>query len=303
MNRLIEMELFVTIAQTGSFAAAARKLDISASYASKLTTRLEQRLGARLFQRTTRSVTLTAVGERFLEDCMRALELIDEAERAVAEKRNVAHGRLRVTVPTGLGHEWLSGALAQYLLANPQVRLDAVYTDRHVDLVAEGFDVAVRVGTLRDSSLVARRLTSVRISLVASPSFIAARRPITCIDALAQLPCLVHNVERATTVWTLECRGEQRDVAISGPMVTNSGRALVDAASHGLGIAFVPDFHCARRLAAGELVRVLPQWRGETPIQAVYPSARMVPINVRMFIDHLVEQMRRPAWLDLVPDA
>lgn len=96
--------------------------------------------------------------------------------------------------------------------------------------------------------------------------------------------------------------GDDR-VAISGPMISNSGRALVDAASHGLGVAFVPDFHCARRLAAGELVRVLPQWRGEVPIQAVYPSARMMPINVRVFIDHLVEQMRRPAWLDLVPDA
>lgn len=302
VNRLAEIELFVTVARTGSFAAAASKLEISASYASKLVTRLEQRLSSRLFHRTTRSVTLTATGERFYEDCLRALELMDEAERAVVAKHDVASGRLRVTVPTGLGHEWLSCALAEFVEANPEVQLEAVYLDRHVDLVAEGFDVAVRVGVLRDSSLVARRLASVRMSLVASPSFLAKHPAITQLETLAELPCLVHSADRAAGVWSLECDGEHEQVAIAGPMVANSGRALVDAASQGLGITFVPDFHSARRLALGELVRVLPQWRGQLPIHAVYPSARLVPAKVRVFIDHLVEQMRRPGWLALVPD-
>ncbi len=302
MSRIVEMEAFVAVARAGSFAAAASKLDISASYASKLITRLERRLHARLLHRTTRMVTLTAIGERFYDECARGLELLAQAEQSAAAKHSVPHGRLRVSVPTGLGHEWLSSAIAQFVLANPQVQLDAVYLDRYVDLVAEGFDVAVRVGMLRDSSMIARRLASSRVSLVASPSFVAGRPPIERLDVLAELPCLVYAFDRTGASWALEHDGEQRSVTVNGPMVANSGRALVDAAAHGLGIAFVPDFHSARRIAAGELVRVLPQWRGEIPIHAVYPSARLVPIKVRAFVDHLVEELRRPGWLNSNPD-
>jgi DNA-binding transcriptional LysR family regulator len=249
VSEVLETEIFVAVARSGSFAAAATKLDISASYASKLVTRLEQRLGARLFHRSTRALTLTAIGERYYEDCARAFELIENATSMVLAKQSVPHGRLRVSVPTGLGHEWISCVIARYVMANPQVQLDAVYIDRFVDLVAEGFDVAVRVGMLRDSSLVARRLASTRVSLVA-----------------------------------------------------NSGRALTDAAVFGLGVAFVPDFHCARRLAAGELVRVLPQWSGELPIHAVYPSAQLVPVKVRAFVEHLIDELRTPGWTELVAD-
>lgn len=297
-NRLVELEVFVAVGRLGSFAAAATTLGISASYASKLVTRLERRLQARLLHRTTRAVTPTAIGERFLDECSHALELLAQAEQAVIAKQSVPHGRLRVSVPTGLGHEWLSSAIAQFVLAHPQVQLEAAYLDRYVDLVAEGFDVAVRVGVLRDSSLIARRLASARMSLVASPAFLAARPPIEQLDALRELPCLVYTADRDMT-WTLECEGEQRSVALRGPMVANSGRALVDAAASGLGVAFVPDFHCARRLAAGELVRVLPHWQGELPIHAIYPSARLVPLKVRAFIDHLAAALRDPPWLAL----
>lgn len=298
-SRLVEMEAFVAVARLGSFAAAAGTLGISASYASKLITRLERRLQARLLHRTTRALTLTAVGERFHDECARALELLAAAERSVASNQSVPHGRLRVSIPTGLGHEWLSATIARFMLANPQVSLDAVYLDRYVDLVGEGFDVALRVGALRDSSLIARRLASSRVSLVASPSFVARHGAIERLDALTELPCLVYAVHRTDATWTLECEGEQRSVGVRGPMVANSGRALVDAAAHGLGIAFVPDFHSARRLAAGELVRVLPHWRGEVPIHALHPSARLVPLPVRAFVDHLVEELREPAWLTL----
>lgn len=296
-NRLVELEVFVAVGRHGSFAAAATTLGISASYASKLVTRLEKRLQARLLHRTTRAVTPTAIGERFLDECSHALELLARAEHDVIAKQSVPHGRLRVSVPTGLGHEWLSSAIAQFMLAHPQVQLDAAYLDRYVDLVAEGFDVAVRVGVLRDSSLIARRLTSARMSLVASPGFVAARPPIDRLEALRDLPCLVYANDRADMTWTLECEGERRSVALRGPMVANSGRAIVDAAASGLGVGFVPEFHCARRLAAGELVRVLPHWQGEVPIHAVYPSAQLVPLKVRAFIEHLAAALRVPPWL------
>jgi DNA-binding transcriptional LysR family regulator len=294
--------VFVAVARLGSFAGAAATLGISASYASKLITRLERRLQARLLHRTTRAVTPTTIGERFLDECAHALELLARAEQAVIAKQSVPHGRLRVSVPTGLGHEWLSTAIAQFVLDHPQVQLDAAYLDRYVDLVAEGFDVAVRVGVLRDSSLIARRLADVRMSLVASPSFFASHPPIDRLESLHELPCLVYASDRADMTWTLECEGERRSIALHGPMVTNSGRALVDAAAQGLGIAFVPDFHCARRLAAGELVRVLPHWQDDIPIHAVYPSAQLVPLKVRAFIDHLVAALRDPPWLGLVRD-
>lgn len=300
MSRVLETEIFVAVAHSGSFAAAASKLDISASYASKLVTRLEKRLGARLFHRTTRALALTAIGERYYEDCAQAFALMEAAESMVMAKQSVPHGRLRVTVPTGLGHEWISSAIARYVQANPHVQLDAVYIDRYVDLVAEGYDLAVRVGTLRDSSLVARRLATARVSLVASPEFLRRHPKIEQPEALTELPCLVYAMDRAAAVWQLECDGEQRSVAVSGPLVTNSGRALADAAAHGLGVAFVPDFHSARRLAAGELVRVLPRWRGAAPIHAVYPSAQLLPVKVRAFIDHLADELRQPAWVALV---
>ncbi|MFV8750539.1 LysR family transcriptional regulator [Nannocystaceae bacterium ST9] len=306
MSRLVEMEVFVAVVRAGSFAAAGSKLELSPSYASKLIARLEQRLNTRLLHRTTRSLALTGVGERFYADCLRALEQIEDAERTASATPGVARGRLRVTVPTGLGHEWLSCTLAQFVEANPEVQLDTVYVDRHVDLVAEGFDVAVRVGLMRDSSLIARRLATTRVALVASPGFVAAHvaahGPIDEPEALAELACLVYAFDRAPASWTLERGDERRSVSISGPMVANSGRALVDAATHGLGIAYVPDIHSARQLAAGELVRVLPDWSSELPIHAVYPSSRLLPAKVRLFIDHLVEHLREPGWRSLAPE-
>lgn len=302
MSHVPETEIFVAVARSGSFAAAANRLGISASYASKMVTRLERRLGARLFHRTTRALTLTAIGERYYEECARAFEMIDAAESMVLAKQSIPHGRLRVSVPTGLGHEWISCALARYVVANPQVQLDAIYIDRFVDLVAEGFDVAVRVGALRDSSLVARRLATARVSLVASPQFVARHPAIEQPEALSELPCLVYATDRVAAVWELEGDAQQRSVSVSGPLVANSGRALTDAAAQGLGIAFVPDFHSARRLAARELVLVLPRWHGLVPIHAVYPSAELVPAKVRVLVDHLVEELRTPGWIERNPE-
>ncbi|MEX1368863.1 MAG: LysR substrate-binding domain-containing protein [Nannocystaceae bacterium] len=300
MSRLDEMETFLAVARAGSFAAAATRLERSASSASKLVSRLEQRLNARLLDRTTRSVTLTAVGERFYDECSQALELLSDAENAVLAKHHTVSGRLRATVPTGLGHEWLTCVLAEFVQHYPQIQLEVVYLDRRVDLVAEGFDVAVRVGAMPDSSMIVRRIASTRVSLVASPRFLERHGPIAQPEQLTELPCLLYAQEdRGPGVWTLERDGETRRVAVRGPMVANSGRALVDAAACGLGLALVPELHSVRKLVAGELVRVLPAWGSDKPVQVVHPSARLVPLKVRAFVDHLVQQLRRPGWLEL----
>lgn len=303
MSQLDELRAFLAVARAGSFAAAASQLEHSPSYASKLVSRLEARLEVRLFDRTTRTVTLTSTGERFFEDCSEALERLDAAQDAVRAEHREISGRLRVTLPTGLGHEWLTCTLAHFARDNPELHLEVVYLDRVVDLVSEGFDAAIRVGTMPDSSLIVRRVATTRLSLVASPALLERHGAPADPEALLELPCLVYAQEdRPAATWVLEREGEVRRLTLRGRMVVNSGRALVDAAACDLGIAFVPEIHSARLLATGELVRILPEWGSEVPIQVVHPSARLVPARVRAFVDYIGEHLREPGWLRRAPN-
>ena len=296
MSRLVETEAFVTVVQEGSFTTGASRLGVSSSYASKLVTRLENRLGIQLLRRTTRQLTLTEAGEQFFEDSARALELVARAEEAVGSLRANPRGRLRVTLPTGIGLAWLSRSLAEFMCAYPDIVMDVVYLDRIVDLVAEGFDLAIRVGSLPDSSLMVRRLAIVRRGLVASPGYLERHGRPSSPDQLREHACLVYSYQRAPTSWVLQRANETHAVAVSGPMIANSGSALVDAAAHGLGIAFLPEFHTAACRTSGELEVVLPEWGDQVPVHLLYPSARHVPAKVRAFIDHMVESLRDPPW-------
>ncbi len=295
MSRMVEVEAFVAVVAEGSFVGAAARLGVSGPYVSKLVSRLEDRLGARLLHRSTRSLTLTEAGRRLHADCAEAVGLVDAAERALRSARSTPSGTLRVTLPTGIGVRWLSGAVARFMVAWPAVKLDALYTDRVVDLIGEGYDLAVRAGRLPDSALIVRRLVMARRRLVAAPDYLARAGWPADVAALASHRCLLYAYSRAPSTWTLS-RGEvEASATVTGPMAANSGAVLADAARSGAGIAYLPDFHTAPALADGTLVDVLPGWGDDVPVQVVFPDRRRPP-KVRVFVDAIADALAATPW-------
>lgn len=296
MTQLIETEAFVTVVEVGSFAAAGERLGISSSYASKLVARLEDRLGVRLLHRTTRKLTLTEAGKVYHEVCAEALGLISHAEDDVLALQAAPRGSLRVTLPTQLGLRWLSSWVADFCLANPQLILDVVYLDRTVDLIGEGFDVALRGGVLPDSGLVARRVATACRMVVASPAYLARAGAPTTPEQLAEHACLLYSNNTTPSRWTMSAGEERRTIEVAGPMRANNGDALVRAAVRGVGLAYLPEFHVAEAIARGELVRVLDGWTTHVPLHALYPSGRHLPLKVRAFVDGLAAYLADPPW-------
>ncbi|PRQ06119.1 LysR family transcriptional regulator [Enhygromyxa salina] len=297
MSQLVEIETFVTVVQAGSFAAAGEQLGISSSYASKLITRLEDRLGVRLLHRTTRKLTLTEAGAVYHETCAEGLSLLSHAQDDVMALQATPRGRLRVSLPTALGVTWLAAWIADFGRDNPGLSLDVVYLDRAVDLVAEGFDVAVRAGLLSDSSLIAKRLAVAQRIVVASPRYLERTGRPSSPEQLSERACLLYSNSTNPTRWELQAGEQQRTVSVSGPMTANSGAALLQAVVCGLGIACLPNFHVAPALADGRVVQVLDEWSWPVPIHALYPSGRHLPAKVRAFIDQLAAHMATPPWL------
>lgn len=297
MSRMVEVEAFVAVVAASSFAGAADRLGVTSSYVSKLVSRLEARLGTPLLRRSTRRLTLTEAGERFHAECAEAMRLVDGAAEAVSAQQTRPSGTLRVTLPTGIGMRWLSRTVAEFMAAWPAVALDAVYSDRMIDLVGEGFDVAVRAGQLPDSALVVRRLGAARRRVVASPGYLDRHGHPPSIAALAAHRCLVYSHHRSPSTWHLTHGEAHASVTVTGPMAANSGIALADAAHCGVGLAYLPDFHTCDHLARGELVDVFPGWGGAVPVQAVMPSGRHAPAKVRVFIDAVAAAVGGMPWV------
>lgn len=296
MSRMVEVEAFAAVVAEGSFVGAAAHLDLSSSYVSKLVSRLEERVGARLLHRSTRSLSLTEAGRRFHAECAEAIERVDAAERAVLAGHETPTGTLRVTLPTAIGGVWLSRGVAEFMAAWPAVSLDALYTDRTVDVIAEGFDLAVRAGPMPDSALIARRLAHARRRLVASPAYLERHGRPADVVALRGHRCLQYSNARAPSTWTLTHEGESASVTVTGPMAANSGAVLADAARCGVGIAYLPDFHTARHLADGALVDALPGWGADVPVQAVFPSNRHQTATVRVFVEAIAAALADAPW-------
>lgn len=296
MSQLVETEAFVTVAQEGSFAAAGERLGISSSYASKLVSRLEDRLGVRLLHRTTRKLTLTEAGEVYHQISAEGLSLLAHAKDDVLALSAAPRGRLRITLPTNLGLVWLAGWLADFALANPELSLDVAYLDRSVDLVGEGFDVAVRAGLLADSSLIARRVAMACRVVVASPRYLDHAGTPSEPEQLSEHACLLYTNNTTPTRWALSAGERRRTIEVGGPMRANSGAALLQAAERGLGLAYLPDFHVAESLTRGKIVRVLDEWSTPAPIHALFPSGRHLPTKVRAFVDGLAEHLAHPPW-------
>lgn len=297
MDRLDEMAMFVAVADGRSFAQAARRLGVSPAQASKLVARLEDRLRTRLLNRTTRDVSLTDAGRAYLARAREVLEQVEALEASVGEAAG-PRGVLRLSAPVSFGAVELEAALLDFARAYPEVSLEVSFSDRSVNLVDEGFDAAVRISRLTDSSLVARRLAETRIVTCASPEhlerFGTPRRP----EDLAEREVILDLNLAEPRIWTFGTGAQRRDVRVSGRLRFAAAGACVAAARQGFGVARAPDFVAAEDLRAGRLQTVLCDFEPEPlPISVVYPHARHLAGKVRALVDFLAARYAgEPHW-------
>jgi DNA-binding transcriptional LysR family regulator len=280
------------VVETGSFSAAARRLAVPKSTVSRRIARLEKDLGVRLLQRTTRKLGLTDAGELYYQYCSRALSQLDEGQRLLSHMQQAPSGTLRLTAPPDLAQPLVGQLVAEFGRRFPEVHVVAEMTTRVVDLVAEGFDLAIRAGTLSDSSLVARRLATFGIYLWASPEYLANARPLKQPSDLRRHRCLLLGSERTRATWTLQGPSGIVAVDVEGELASNDVTLLRRAAVAGRGVARLPTITCFEEEGARRLVRVLPEFQcGEAGVYAVFPSGAHLSPKVRAFVELAVEVM------------
>lgn len=294
MDRLTEMEAFATVVDQGGFTDAAKKMGISKSAVSKHVSSLETRLGARLLNRTTRRVSPTEIGLAYYDRARRVLNDAGEADALVTAMQSAPSGMLRVSVATDFGVNHLSPILGDFLHTYPEITVNMVLNNRYVELISEGFDMAIRVGELEDSSLRARKLTETNKRMIASPDYFQKHGRPQRIDDLNDHKLLHYSNQAAGNVWKITApSGEQRQVRTAGSLTVNDGQSLLNAAIGGLGIAYLPSFLYAESLRQGLLEDAIPDLPMETQgIYAIYPPGRYTQPKVRAFIDFLVEKFR-----------
>lgn len=302
MDRLATMEAFVRVAETRSFSEAARRLRTSKSLVSRQVAALEAELGVRLFNRTTRSLTLTEEGRGYQTQVVRILGEIEAANASVNMLQVVPRGRLRMNAPMSFGVLHLAPAIRDFLARYPEIDLDLTLNDRYVDLVDEGFDLAVRIGRLADSSLVARKLAPMRLVVCGSPAYLATHGVPATPEDLRQHQCLAYSSNALHDEWRFgDADGRVATMEIKGRLRINNGDALRVAALQGLGLVNLPSFIIGGDLQAGTLVSVLTDHETQDAgIHVVYPHGRHLSLKVRALVDFLAERFGlRPYW-DLV---
>ncbi|TNC09591.1 LysR family transcriptional regulator [Methylobacterium terricola] len=296
-DRLTGMQIFVRVASTGSLSAAARALGLSQSGVTKHVAALEDRLGVRLLHRTTRRLTLTEAGRRYHEACERILAEIDEAEAAAGAEAEEPRGTLRLNVPVSFGVLQVAPMLADFARAHATLAVELGLNDRPVDLIEEGWDLAIRIGHLRDSSLVARALAPCRMRVCAAPSYLAARGWPRRPQDLADHNCLGYTLA-SDDGW----RFEGGTVTVAGSLRASNGDALVAAAAAGLGMIYQPTFLVADALRRGSLVALDLGTIPSLPIHAMMPSRRSPPAKVRALVEFVAGRFADPPWdRDLPP--
>ena len=292
-SRSGEMLVFAKVVETGSFSAAGKLLNLTPSAVSKLVTRIEERLGVLLLQRSTRQLAITSEGRHFYDSCVRILDDIEEAEQGIAQGKMAAHGLLRVNVSLPFGTHQLLPVIPEFNRRYPDITLDLSLTDALVDLQRERVDVAIRMGPLADASFRARPLGRSRLAVVAAPDYLAAHGAPAHPDDLAGHLCFNFNFRRALDEWPFRIGGHTVYLQVGGGMLTNNGETMRQLTLDGLGVARLALFHVGRDIQAGRLVELLPGFNpGDTEeIHAIFRNQRHMPQRVRVFIDFLVEKM------------
>jgi DNA-binding transcriptional LysR family regulator len=299
LDRVTGMQVFVRVAALGSLSAAARSLNLSQTMVTKHVAALEDRLGIKLLHRSTRRLTLTEGGRNYLAACERILAEIEEAEASASLDRIEPRGSLRLNVPLSFGLRHIAPALPSFNRLHPAVSFDLGLADRYVDLIEEGWDLAIRIGRLKDSSLVARRLAVCRTVVCAAPSYLKEHGTPQSLDDLARHNCLGYTLPSAIGAnrWTFGPDGEIV-VPVQGNLRANNGDALLAASLAGQGLIYQPTFIVGDSLRDGSLVRVLGGYPTYEPgIHAVLPSGRQAPAKVRAFIEFLARRFApEPEW-------
>ncbi|TWT02841.1 LysR family transcriptional regulator [Reyranella sp. CPCC 100927] len=296
--RFEDVLTFLQVMESGGITAAATRLNVSKSVISKRIADLEAALGVELFQRSTRHLRPSESGEAFHESIRPLVQQINDAVERIGSRPQALQGRLRITAPMTFGTMYLGSVIFEFAKRHPDLELALDYDDRMVDLVRGGYDVGVRIGILKESSLVARKLCTVHRAICCSPAYARDRGLPATVAELAAHDCIDYANVNAGTLWQFAARkpgGKPLSVALRSRIAANNGEAMRDAAIAGLGLALMPMFLAAAPLRDGRLIRVLPD---ETPppyaIHAVYPPTRHVSAKVRAFVDHLIASFRSP---------
>ncbi len=299
MNQFSALAVFVEVVECNGFAAAARKLKVSTSAVSKRITLLEEHLGAKLLHRTTRKISLTEAGERYFSIALEALSAARAAEDAVTELQGDPKGVLKLSTSTSFGRLHIAPLMSEFMKRYPGITVQMMMEDRVIDLVGEGFDLAIRGGNLPDSSLVARRLAPIHNVLAASPSYLAEYGTPQIPNELYEHDCLHYVYYQRGIEWSLEKDRETARIQPAGRFLVNNSESLLETMLGHSGIGRLPTFVAGHYLSTGELVRVFPEYRMPQQVMyAVYPERRYLPAKVRVFIEYLVEKIGRdqPYW-------
>ncbi|EPC02258.1 LysR family transcriptional regulator [Litchfieldella anticariensis FP35 = DSM 16096] len=285
MHRWDRIEAFTEVVRLGTFSAAARHLKVSNSHVSRLVGQLENQLDTQLLYRTTRQIRLTDAGALYYEHCRHLLDGFREAEAAINDLQTKPKGVLKLTSATTFGERYIAPLVNDFQCLHPQLEVLMHFTNRQVELIDEGYDIAIRMGVLRDSTLIARRLCGRREYVVGSRAYFEQVPRPHSVAELANHRCLIGSRDN----WLFEINGQRREVRIHGHWQANSGPAILDAALKGLGVAQLPDYYVEPYLQTGELISVLDAFQHpDTAVWAVYPRHRHLSPKVRQFVDFLV---------------
>jgi DNA-binding transcriptional LysR family regulator len=299
MDTLMGMRLFNKVAETGSFSAAGRAIGLAPSSVSRQISALEERLGTRLFNRTTRKLHLTEAGETYHSHTERIISDIKEANAAVAELQDEPRGTLRINIPVVFGRRYIATTLPEFLHRHPKITVELQVTDHYVDLIEEGADIAIRVGGLTNTSFIARKLIGIQRLLVASPSYVKSRGVPKTPEDLADHNCFHFRVNPGETQWGLENKktGKVTEISVQGNLRSNNVDAINAAMLSGGGIALLPSWVVGKDIQRGDATVLLPEYHAkvrhtDSAVYAVYPYTRNVSAKVRAYIDFIAEKFK-----------
>ena len=304
MNRFENMDTFIRVVEAGSISAAADRLGVAKSAVSRRLKELEKHLGVELFHRTTRQMNLTDTGRAFYHQAVRILDDVLEAEIATSQAHGTLKGSLKIALPSSFGLMHMGPVINDFLKEHPQIEFDLDFNDREVDLIQEGFDLAIRIANLPDSSLIARRFAPVKTVICASPDYLKQMGTPRSPDDLIEHRCLVYSLLRAFEYWHLtDARGNEIKTRIHPYLKASTGEFLRDAAVEGRGIILVPTFIAYKEIESGALVPLLNEYStSQINAYAIYPQTRHLSQRVRTFVDFLVKRFEGTPYWDLCLD-
>ena len=294
---LNDIVVFTKVVETKSFTGAADVLGLPKSTVSRKLAQLEERLGVRLVQRTTRKLAVTEIGQAYYERCSRIVADLAQAEQLVTDMQTTPRGRLRITASVDFATRWLGRIVADFLALHPDVNVELDGTDRVVDLIEEGFDLAIRFGQLTESTLIARKLGGVSLSLYAAPRYLTRRPAPQHVEELDEHEHVLFTPVSPNQTWTLANGDATYEFGRPARFASNNYGAVLDVALVGGGVALMSDFMVADQLANGSLVRVLPAWQTRpTDVHAVFAARQNLPPRLALFLDHLVKAFNPAPW-------